>query len=114
MATTGSAEVLGRNDIGSLEVGKAADLFMINVNRLEYAGGLQDPASFPAVVGVNRPVDLTMVNGKVVYKDGILTGIDEEKFIFEANKIASRMYGSELYARECKKLKEKYEARKNL
>lgn len=108
MATTGSAEVLGRKDIGSLEVGKAADLFMVNINHLEYAGGLQDPASFPAVVGVNRPVDLTMVNGKVVYKDGILTGIDEEKFMFEANKIAARMYGSDLYARECKKLREKY------
>ena len=52
-------------------MGKAADLFMVNINHLEYAGGLQDPASFLAVVGVNRPVDLTMVNGKVVYKDGI-------------------------------------------
>ena len=39
MATMGSARLLGRQDeIGSLEVGKAADLFLLDVDLLELAG----------------------------------------------------------------------------
>ena len=38
----GGAQVLGRDDIGSLEVGKAADFIGINMNRLNYAGN-HDP-----------------------------------------------------------------------
>ena len=40
LATRGGAAVLGRTDIGSLEVGKCADLVAINLNRLEYTGAL--------------------------------------------------------------------------
>ncbi len=43
MATRGGAEVLGRSDIGSLEVGKCADFVAISLDRLEYAGTQHDP-----------------------------------------------------------------------
>jgi cytosine/adenosine deaminase-related metal-dependent hydrolase len=79
IATNGSAKVLGRDDIGSLTEEKAADLFMINVNKLEYSGALEDPASFLATVGYCEPVDMTIVNGKIVYQEGKLTGINEEQ-----------------------------------
>lgn len=92
MATVGSAEVLGREDIGSLEAGKGADLFMIDVDQLDFAGGLLDPAVFLATVGYGRPVDLTMVNGKIVYKNGRLMGIDEEKIKDQARKYAASVY----------------------
>jgi cytosine/adenosine deaminase-related metal-dependent hydrolase len=92
MATVGSAAVLGRTDLGSLEAGKAADLFLIDVNQLDYVGGLLDPAAFLATVGYGRPVDLTMVNGNVIWKDGRLLGIDEEKIREEAKKQVAKVY----------------------
>ncbi|MFI3312890.1 MAG: 8-oxoguanine deaminase [Eubacteriales bacterium] len=78
MATKGSAQVLGRTDIGSLEVGKAADLFMLDIDLLEMAGTQKDPAGLLGTVGYSRPAKLVMVNGKVVVEKGICLGIDEE------------------------------------
>ncbi len=92
LATVGSAQVLGRNDIGSLEVGKAADLFMIDVDKLEHVGALLDPASFLATVGYGKTVYMTMINGKVVYKDGKLTGIDEDKVKSAAKVVVNKVY----------------------
>lgn len=84
MATVNGAKTLGRDDIGSLEVGKAADLFMIDTNTLELAGALHDPKSIIMTVGLTGNVWLTMINGKVVYSDGKLAGIDEVKLAKEA------------------------------
>lgn len=92
MATVGSACVLGRADIGCLEAGKGADLFMVNADQLDFVGGLLDPAAFLATVGYGRPVDMTMINGNIVYKDGHLLGIDEEKIKEEAKKKVSQVY----------------------
>ena len=92
LATRGSAELLGRSDIGCLEVGKAADLFMINVDILDCVGAVMDPMSFLGTVGYTRPVELTMVNGKVVWKDGRLQGIDEDKIKQAAKAEVKRVY----------------------
>ncbi len=43
MATRGSASLLGRTDIGSIEVGKCADFFMVDSRRLELVGATYDP-----------------------------------------------------------------------
>jgi hydroxyatrazine ethylaminohydrolase len=85
IATVGGADLLGRGDLGSLEVGKAADLFMIDAERLEFSGTSHDPANLLARVGVTGTVWLTMVNGRSVYADGTLVGIDEEKLVTEAD-----------------------------
>ncbi|WP_300752796.1 8-oxoguanine deaminase [uncultured Brachyspira sp.] len=79
MATKGGAEVLGRDDIGSLEVGKAGDLFMIDMRRLEMVGADFDPKSILCTIGWKNTADYTIVNGKVVSEKGKLTSIDEEK-----------------------------------
>ncbi len=92
MATSGSAQVLGRSDIGSLEEGKAADLFMIDIDQLDFVGGTLDPAAFLATVGYGRPASLTMINGRVVFKDGKLLGINEEHIREEAKKHVSKVY----------------------
>ncbi len=81
IATNGSAKVLGREDIGSLETGKAGDLFLIRRNRLELVGADLDVKSMLGTVGIKGAVDYTVVNGKVVVKNGELVGIDEEKEI---------------------------------
>lgn len=91
IATRGGAELLGRNDIGSIEVGKAADLFMIDTNKLELAGALLDPKCMLATVGYNKPVDYTIVNGKIVVKDGKLCNIDETKVASKANNLVEKL-----------------------
>ncbi|MCY9661929.1 8-oxoguanine deaminase [Paenibacillus chondroitinus] len=78
IATKGGAGILGRSDIGSLEVGKEADLFMIRVDQIDAVGTQTDPKSWLATVGLKRPVDYTIVAGKVVVENGRLVGEDEE------------------------------------
>ncbi|KMT21087.1 8-oxoguanine deaminase [Clostridium cylindrosporum] len=91
IATKGSARILGRNDIGELSVGKAADLFMININRLELVGTQFDPKSLLGTVGIKGPVDYTVVAGKIVVKEGKLVTIDEEKVASEANNLVEKL-----------------------
>jgi hydroxyatrazine ethylaminohydrolase len=94
MATVGGARLLGRDDIGSLEPGKAADLFLIDPGKLELAGAIHDPANLLARVGVTGPVSLTMVNGKVVYSEGRITSIDEEDLAAKAERAFTRVIRS--------------------
>jgi cytosine/adenosine deaminase-related metal-dependent hydrolase len=100
LATVGGAKLLGRNDIGSISVDKAADLFMIDTNKLELVGALLDPASFLATVGYYRPVDVTVINGRIVYQDGRLTGVDEEAVMEmatrEAEKVSKKIWATAL------------------
>lgn len=91
MATRGSARLLGREDIGSLEAGKCADLFLVDSRRLELVGGEYSPADVLATVGLRGPVDYTVVNGRVVVKEGRLVTIDEEAVSAEA-RTACRAY----------------------
>ncbi len=87
MATMGSAKLLGRDkEIGSLEEGKCADLFLVKANRLELVGALFDPKSVLGTVGLKGAVDYTIVNGEVTVEHGRLAKVDEEKLAFEANR----------------------------
>lgn len=86
LATRGGAQILGRDDIGCLEEDMAADLFMINVDKLQYVGTDLDPTSLICTVGIKHPVDYTIINGEIVVKDGQLTKIDEAKIVTEAQK----------------------------
>ena len=90
MATLGGAAVLGRDDIGSLEPGKAADFIAIDLNRLEYAGALHDPlAALVFCAPVN--VDLSVINGRVVVEDGQLVGVDLGEIVVRHNRISREM-----------------------
>ena len=91
LATNGSRDILNQPEIGSLEVGKAADMFMIKSTRLGFAGGLHDPVSALMATGDTQIVDITIVNGKIVVKDGKLVNIDEELIVEKANKISMDM-----------------------
>lgn len=76
-ATQGGADLLGRRDLGCLAPGMAADLFAIDTRRLEYVGTRHDPASLIPKVGISRPVDMTMINGRIVWRNGEFPGLDE-------------------------------------
>jgi len=92
LGTVGGAQLLGRPDIGSLAVGKAADLFLINVDKLEMVGALLDPASLLCTVGWGKTVDTTIINGQVVYDGQRLLGIDEAEIKREARRKVESIY----------------------
>jgi cytosine/adenosine deaminase-related metal-dependent hydrolase len=81
--------VLGRTDIGSLEPGKCADFFAINLNRIGFAG-MHDPV---AALLFGQPVnaDYTVVGGTFVVKEGQLVTVDEQKLIEKHNQAAKRL-----------------------
>ena len=91
IATINGAKTLGRPDLGSLEPEKAADLFMIDAEALELAGAIHDPKNLLARVGLTGNVWLTMINGKVVYKDGVITGVDEKRLASEGEAVCTRV-----------------------
>jgi len=91
LGTRGGAAVLGREDIGSLEAGKCADFFAINLLRLEYAGGaLHDPVSAVVFCQPGR-VDYTVVAGRFVVRECGIETVDEYKLIERHNQAAKRL-----------------------
>ena len=93
MATENGARLLNYPYLGRIEAGWAADLALFNINRIEYAGSLSDPLAALIFTGINHQSEYTIVNGKIVVEKGFLTGIDEEKVLFEANRISARLLG---------------------
>ncbi len=91
LGTRGGAEALGRDDIGYLAPGMAADVIGIDLDTLDYAGAwVHDPL---AAVVFCRPPNVTwsVVNGRVVVEDGRLVTGDLTTMIARHNKIARRM-----------------------
>ena len=75
MATIGGAEVLHREDeIGSIEVGKAADLIAFDLNDVAFAGAHADPLAAIVHCAADR-VDFAVVNGEWRVRDARL--VDE-------------------------------------
>ena len=89
LGTRGGAAVLGRTDIGSLEAGKCADFFAINLSRIGFSG-MHDPVA-AVVFGQSVNADYTVVGGKFVVKEGQLCTVDEDKLIERHNQAAKRL-----------------------
>lgn len=91
IATRGGAEVLGRDDIGQLAPGKAADLIGLRLDTLGYAGGaVHDPLA-ATVFCAPQNVDISVINGKVVVEDGQLLTADLPTLIEKHNRIAQKL-----------------------
>ncbi len=90
LGTLGGARVLGRDDIGALEKGKAADFIAVRLDRVEYAGALHDPVAALVFCATPR-VDLSVIDGRVVVEDGQLSTIDLPPVIERHNRIAREM-----------------------
>jgi len=83
-ATIRSAEVLGLDAaIGSLEIGKKADLQIVDARRYGLAP-LNDPVRTLVYHGHAKDIEMVMVDGRIVVEDGRVSGIDEDALIGEA------------------------------
>ena len=85
LATIGGAKVLGRSDIGSLEPGKCADFFSINLHTIDYAGALHDPVAATVFCAPQR-ARYTVVNGRIVVENGRVVTVDMEPVVEEHNR----------------------------
>jgi len=91
LATRGSARVLGRDDIGQLAVGKAADLAIYDLRTLDMAGcAVHDPVA-ALVFGHSAITAWTIVNGKVVADHGQLTTVDLGPLVERHNGFARQL-----------------------
>jgi cytosine/adenosine deaminase-related metal-dependent hydrolase len=88
LGTRGGAEVLKRDDVGSLEPGKYADLAVWRLDGLELAGA-DDPVAGLVFSGPHR-VDRLVVSGDDVVRGGRLVRGDEEEIAREHRRVAAR------------------------
>jgi len=90
IATLGGAKVLNRNDIGALAPGMVADLVAFNLNHVAYAGALHDPLA-ALVFCTPTHVDTSVINGRVVVKDGRITTVDLPRVLERHNQLARQL-----------------------
>jgi cytosine/adenosine deaminase-related metal-dependent hydrolase len=89
MATVGGAGCLGRTDIGSLEIGKCADLACYPLTGLSTAGAVLDPVEAIVRCAV-REASHTVVNGRVLVRDGRLNSPDLDDRVRRHRALARR------------------------
>ena len=88
IATRGGARVLGRDDIGHLSVGMAADLAIFDTRTLGFAGGaLHDPLG-ALLLCASAQTAYTIVNGRIVVRQGQLTTVDLGPLVERHNRLA--------------------------
>ena len=68
-------------------MGRRADLFLVDSRRLELAGAEYSPADVLATVGLRGPVDYTIVEGRIVVKEGHLVHVDEMETAQQARRV---------------------------
>ena len=90
VATRGGAEVLGRDDVGSLQPGMRADVALFPVDGLETAGADADPVAALMLSSPPRVRHL-LVEGTPVVLDGRLARADEEEIARQGHRVARRI-----------------------
>jgi cytosine/adenosine deaminase-related metal-dependent hydrolase len=91
LATSGSASVIGRDDLGKLMPGMSADVIGFKLDRLEFAGAaVHDPAA-ALLLCTPHTVDLSLINGKVIVQEQQILGFDLERVVHRHNQLAREM-----------------------
>ncbi len=87
IATRGGASVLRRDDIGALAPGMSADFIAFRLDTIGFAGALHDPVA--ALTFCASPsVDLSVINGRIIVKDGQLLTVELPVLIEQHNNIS--------------------------
>jgi len=89
IATENGAAMLNFPRTGVLKESWTADVAAFDVHKLEYAGALSDPLAALLFAGINHQTDYTIVNGRVVVRNGELQTIDEDHLTIAANRAAA-------------------------
>ncbi|MDJ0635410.1 MAG: 8-oxoguanine deaminase [Xenococcaceae cyanobacterium MO_188.B29] len=90
LATRGGAKVLGRDDIGYLAPGMAADFIAINIDRPSFVGANQDFVAATILCQTDY-IDYSFINGKKIVDRGNLTTIELEKLREKTNQAAIKL-----------------------
>jgi len=90
MATLGGARVLGRDDIGCLAPGMAADFICIDLDRASLAGALHDPVAALVLCDVGG-LDYSYIDGRCVVEEGRLTTAELPRLIETVNRLSAAM-----------------------
>ena len=88
--TRGGARVLGIDNVGTIEVGRAADLAVYELEQLRYAG-LHDPAIGPVASGGQPKLRLLTVQGRVVVENGVIPGLDLPQLLARAREAVRKL-----------------------
>jgi 5-methylthioadenosine/S-adenosylhomocysteine deaminase len=91
LATRNGAIAQGRRDCGRVEVGYRADLVLINRRSIHNMPSYDDYAML-AYSADRSDVLLTMVDGRILYRNGEYTSIDEERLISEAREVFAHYF----------------------
>lgn len=92
LATVNGAIAQGReNEVGKIKAGFEADLIMLNVNKPKLHP-LYDPISTVVYACSGSDVCMTMVQGKILYKDGIWYTLDVPEIMNKADEIADTLF----------------------
>ncbi len=93
MATIGGAKAIGLgNEIGSIEVGKKADLVILNLNDFHtYPSFDVDPISRIVYSATRADVETSIINGKIVMENRIMKTMDKKIVLAESNHSIKRM-----------------------
>lgn len=90
IATLGGARVLGRDDIGALAPGMAADFVAFDLRQPLFAGALHDPVA-ALVFCAPSQVALSVIDGRIVVKDGVLQTVELGPVIERHNRLAAEL-----------------------
>ena len=92
MATRNGARIQGRDDTGSLEVGKRADIIALDLDKIH----LYPIFSYPSILtksAQGSDVCMTMVNGRILYEDGQYLTLDKDQIVSDFKKAVKDFYG---------------------
>ncbi|BCX05912.1 MAG: 8-oxoguanine deaminase [Candidatus Roseilinea sp.] len=94
IATLGGARVLNRDDIGALAPGMAADFVAFDLKQIGFAGGLHDPVA-ALVFCASANVAYSVINGRVIVRDGQITTLDLPRLLERHNALARMLVNGE-------------------
>ncbi|HEY8025448.1 MAG TPA: 8-oxoguanine deaminase [Burkholderiaceae bacterium] len=90
IATLGGARVLNRDDIGALAPGMSADMVAFDMNGVGYAGALHDAVA-ALVFCMPSQVSTSIINGRIVVRDGQCTTVDLRTLCEQHNRLALQL-----------------------